>query len=81
MSMRNILGVLAVVTLGACATGKAGFLRLDGPKRAAFETKCSEAELKVVEINGTTVGVEGCGQSSVYKLVQTSQNGWDWMRD
>lgn len=74
-----LVAVLAVLASG-CLAGKAGFIRANGPERAAFEFKCKE-ELQLTEINGSTVGVEGCGQSAVYKLVQTSQNGWDWIRD
>lgn len=74
-------GVVLLLT-SACMHGREGFVRADGAKRAAFEMKCDQASLKIVEINSNTIGVEGCGQSVVYKLVQTtSGGGMDWVRD
>jgi hypothetical protein len=55
---------------------------MQGDQRAAFELKCPAEQLKIVQINGSTVGVEGCNQSVIYKLVPTSQGGgFDWVRD
>ena len=79
--MKTVLISVSLLLLSGCLAGRAGFVRVNGPQRAAFEMKCPEDQLKVVEINSNTVGVEGCGQNVVYKLVQTSQSAYDWVRD
>lgn len=67
--------LLAAAGLSSCITlGRQGFIEREGTRRAAFEMKCGEDQL-------TTVGVEGCGQSVVYKWVQTSQYGYEWVRN
>lgn len=80
--MTRTLLLLAAAGLSSCITlGRQGFIERDGTRRAAFEMKCGEGQLNVVEIDPTTVGVEGCGQSVVYKWVQTSQYGYEWVRN
>jgi hypothetical protein len=64
-----------------CLWGRDGFIRADGDQRAAFELKCPREQLKIVEMNESTVGVEGCGTSAVYKLVQTGRGVSDWVRN
>lgn len=76
----TIAGLLLLAS--SCVHGREGFVKADGVKRAAFELSCSEDALTITEINGSTIGVEGCGKKAVYKLVQTnSGGGMDWIRD
>ncbi len=35
-------------------------------KRAGFDLKCSEDQLKVTEIDSKTAGVEGCNKQATY---------------
>jgi hypothetical protein len=79
--LKKVLLVVFAVALQGCPLGRGGFLRSQGDVRASFEMKCPRAQLKIIEINSTTVGVEGCGQSYVYKFVETGRNMTDWIRD
>jgi len=42
--------------------------------RAAFEMNCPKDQMTVVPLDSATVGVQGCGQRGVYKVVRGA--GW-----
>jgi hypothetical protein len=62
--MRSLLALLVIALSGAmgCAGASMEALR----RRASFDFNCAENKLEVVEIDGRTRGVSGCGQRATY---------------
>ena len=58
---RYVLVALAFV-LAACGGASADQLR----SRAAFDMSCPENQLQVIELDGRTQGVTGCGRRNTY---------------
>jgi hypothetical protein len=60
---------LSIVLLSGCGASEQQ-LR----SRASFDMKCSESELRLVEIDDRTMGVQGCGQQATYIESCANQN-------
>jgi hypothetical protein len=80
MTMRKEFFIATLVSL--MGTGACGAAIPELRTRAAFDFRCSQAELKLTELNkgdyrdgeGAVYGVEGCGKRATY--VQMQHGGW-----
>lgn len=81
--MRSSFLVLLACASAACGSGMTRDEWFRHPvrgvtKRAAFELRCPEEQLVLTDLGDSTVGVAGCGQSTVY--VHDQQAG-TWLND
>lgn len=83
MKRTPMLLIAAALTTTACGISMRESFERDGLTRAAFELSCPADQLKLTALRrsfdsypmlGDQVGVEGCGQKSVY--VFASGAGW-----
>ncbi len=67
MNRITIIGMALAITSLLMGCGSAA-KRFDSElkKRAAFDLKCSEDQLKITEIDSKTAGVEGCNKQATY---------------
>ena len=63
--IESVMFVVIVVVFAACVSA-CGATEDQLRTRAAFDMKCTDAPLQVVEIDDRTRGVIGCGQRNTY---------------
>lgn len=72
----NTLRTTTLALLATCAAcgamGKSHF-QTYGIDKAAFDLQCEKAQLDVVELSSTSVGVRGCGKQARYEMLRNGE--------
>lgn len=66
MKLRNVVGLLVLVTAALCATACGGGALSHVTERAAFDLNCSGREVQVTEGSSCTYYARGCGKKAAY---------------
>jgi len=61
LALASIVFFAAGVAVSSCAASREALV-----SRASFDLRCPDSEVKVVEIDARTRGVEGCGRRLTY---------------